>query len=64
MGGVAAVGAGYDVAAGSRRAPRTAMTQGTAVGQSRANDQIGVDVAESVAFIRSLVLRLSELPLE
>ena len=40
------------------------MTQGTGIGQSRADGQIDIDVADAVAFIASLALRLSELPLE
>src|SRR5262249_55269111 len=61
---VAAVGMGCNIATRSGRASRTAMACRTTVGQPSANPRISVEVAHTIAFIRALSLRASELSLE
>src|SRR5690349_18378570 len=61
---VAAVWASIDVAACSGRTARTSMACGTAVRQTGTDCIVGIQIANTIAFIRPLSLSAGKLPLK
>src|SRR5437588_10038908 len=64
MAGVAAVGTSHYVAARPRGPPRASMAKRAAIGQSRADGKVNIDVSAAVPFVCSLALRAGKFSLE
>src|SRR5207245_9951616 len=64
MAGVAAVGTSHYVAARPRGPPRASMAKRAAIGQSRADGEVSIDVSAAVPFVCPLALRAGKFSLE
>src|ERR1051326_7967321 len=64
VGRVPAIGPCHDVAASTRGSARTAVTRCPTVAETSANGDVRIDVANPVAFVRPLPLRVGKLALE
>jgi len=64
MAGVAAVGTSHYVAARPRGPPRASMAKRAAIGQSRADGKVSIDVSAAVPFVCPLALRAGKFSLE
>src|SRR5205807_7438953 len=61
---VTTVRAGYHVSSHASRTAWTPVAQGTAIGKTRADGNVGVDIADSVLFVGPLPLHVRKLALK